>query len=168
MISADLGKQLESYIQQLVDTGRYGSKSEVLREGVRLVQDPETRLTTLDASIRRGIADATPAERNRRAMSSTVSTLRTSGIFSSAKVAMAEARQVIKWMRIPSATNSRPTDVDVPLRSWRPIGVAERAFIMHLLRQEFPGRAEILEQLNSLEVMRIGFGSSLKLRSQGP
>ncbi|OCJ13107.1 addiction module antitoxin [Rhizobium sp. AC44/96] len=58
MISADLGKQLESYIQQLVDTGRYGSKSEVLREGVRLVQDRETRLTALNASIRRGIADA--------------------------------------------------------------------------------------------------------------
>jgi antitoxin ParD1/3/4 len=58
MISADLGKQLETYIQQLVDTGRYGSKSEVLREGVRLVQDRETRLTALDASIRRGIADA--------------------------------------------------------------------------------------------------------------
>lgn len=58
MISADLGKQLESYIQQLVDTGRYGSKSEVLREGVRLVQDRETRLAALDASITRGIADA--------------------------------------------------------------------------------------------------------------
>jgi antitoxin ParD1/3/4 len=58
MISADLGKQLESYIQQLVDTGRYGSKSEVLREGVRLVQDRETRLVALDASIMRGIADA--------------------------------------------------------------------------------------------------------------
>jgi antitoxin ParD1/3/4 len=58
MISADLGKQLESYIQQLVDTGRYGSKSEVLREGVRLVQDRETRLAALDASIMRGIADA--------------------------------------------------------------------------------------------------------------
>ncbi|KEQ02949.1 type II toxin-antitoxin system ParD family antitoxin [Pseudorhizobium pelagicum] len=58
MISADLGKQLESYIQQLVDTGRYGSKSEVLREGVRLVQDRETRLVALDASITRGIADA--------------------------------------------------------------------------------------------------------------
>ncbi|MDL2406197.1 type II toxin-antitoxin system ParD family antitoxin [Rhizobium calliandrae] len=58
MISADLGKQLESYIQQLVDTGRYGSKSEVLREGVRLVQDRETRLAALDASIKRGIADA--------------------------------------------------------------------------------------------------------------
>ncbi|WP_413712572.1 type II toxin-antitoxin system ParD family antitoxin [Rhizobium sp. Rhizsp82] len=58
MISADLGKQLESYIQQLVDTGRYGSKSEVLREGVRMVQDRETRLAALDASITRGIADA--------------------------------------------------------------------------------------------------------------
>jgi antitoxin ParD1/3/4 len=58
MISADLGKQLETYIQQLVDTGRYGSKSEVLREGVRLVQDRETRLAALDACIMRGIADA--------------------------------------------------------------------------------------------------------------
>jgi antitoxin ParD1/3/4 len=58
MISADLGKQLESYIQELVETGRYGSKSEVLREGVRLVQDRETRLAALDASIMRGIGDA--------------------------------------------------------------------------------------------------------------
>lgn len=44
-------------LQQLVDTGLYGSKSEVLREGVRL-QDRETRLAALDASIIRGIADA--------------------------------------------------------------------------------------------------------------
>jgi antitoxin ParD1/3/4 len=58
MISADLGKQLENYIQQLVETGRYGSKSEVLREGVRLVQDRETKLAALDASIMRGMADA--------------------------------------------------------------------------------------------------------------
>ena len=58
MISADLGKQLESYVQKLVETGRYGSKSEVLREGVRLIQDREARLAALDASIMRGIADA--------------------------------------------------------------------------------------------------------------
>jgi len=58
MISAELGKTLEHYIQQLVDTGRYGSKSEVLREGVRLIQDRETRLSALDASIMRGVADA--------------------------------------------------------------------------------------------------------------
>lgn len=57
MISADLGKSLEAYLQQLVDTGRYGSKSEVLREGVRLIQDRETRLASLDAALARGEAD---------------------------------------------------------------------------------------------------------------
>ncbi|MEP7349498.1 MAG: type II toxin-antitoxin system ParD family antitoxin [Sphingorhabdus sp.] len=58
MISADLGKKLESYIAALVTTGRYNSKSEVLREGVRLIQDREARLAALDASIARGLADA--------------------------------------------------------------------------------------------------------------
>ena len=57
MISAELGKQLEDYIQQLVEAGRYGSKSEVLREGIRMVQDRETRLAALDASIARGLAN---------------------------------------------------------------------------------------------------------------
>lgn len=57
MISADLGKQLEGYVTQLIQSGRYGSKSEVLREGVRLIQDRETRLAALDASISRGLAD---------------------------------------------------------------------------------------------------------------
>lgn len=58
MISADLGQQLESFVARLVETGRYNSKSEVLREGVRLIQDRETRLAALDASIARGLADA--------------------------------------------------------------------------------------------------------------
>ncbi len=58
MISADLGQQLERFVSQLVDSGRYGSKSEVLREGVRLVQERETRKAALDASIARGLADA--------------------------------------------------------------------------------------------------------------
>lgn len=58
MISADLGQQLESYVAKLVETGRYNSKSEVLREGVRMIQDRETRLAALDASIARGVADA--------------------------------------------------------------------------------------------------------------
>lgn len=57
MISADLGNQLEAFVAQLVATGRYNSKSEVLREGVRLVQDREARLAALDASIDRGIED---------------------------------------------------------------------------------------------------------------
>lgn len=58
MISADLGRPLESFVTELVETGRYNSKSEVLREGVRLIQERERRLEALDASIARGLADA--------------------------------------------------------------------------------------------------------------
>ena len=58
MISADLGSTLETFVATLVETGRYNSKSEVLREGVRLVQEREARLAALDAAIARGIADA--------------------------------------------------------------------------------------------------------------
>ncbi len=55
--SVDLGNQLESFVGQLVKTGRYNSRSEILREGVRLIHERETRLAALDASIMRGIAD---------------------------------------------------------------------------------------------------------------
>ena len=58
MISADLGKTLETFVSDLVKSGRYNSKSEVLREGVRLVQEREARLSVLDAALARGIADA--------------------------------------------------------------------------------------------------------------
>ncbi|MDP3553357.1 type II toxin-antitoxin system ParD family antitoxin [Methylocystis sp.] len=57
-LSADLGSQLEAFVAKLVASGRYNSKSEVLREGVRLIQEREARLAALDASISRGIADA--------------------------------------------------------------------------------------------------------------
>ena len=57
-MSADLGKTLEKFVTELVATGRYHSKSEVLREGVRLVQEREARLAALDASLARGVADA--------------------------------------------------------------------------------------------------------------
>lgn len=55
--SVDLGI-LEDVVTRLVKTGRYNSRSEILREGVRLIQERETRLAALDASILRGIADA--------------------------------------------------------------------------------------------------------------
>jgi antitoxin ParD1/3/4 len=58
MISAELGKQLEGVVARLVASGRYNSKSEVLREGVRLIEEREARLAALDASIARGLADA--------------------------------------------------------------------------------------------------------------
>lgn len=56
--SANLGTQLETYVTDLVKTGRYNSRSEVLREGVRLVEEREKRLALLDAAISRGLADA--------------------------------------------------------------------------------------------------------------
>jgi antitoxin ParD1/3/4 len=55
--SVNLGSQLESVVTKLVEVGRYNSRSEVLREGVRLVQEREARLETLHAGIRRGLAD---------------------------------------------------------------------------------------------------------------
>ena len=58
MISADLGPVLEAFVGDLVANGRYNSKSEVLREGVRLVQDREARLAALEAEIAKGIASA--------------------------------------------------------------------------------------------------------------
>jgi antitoxin ParD1/3/4 len=56
MISADPGPRLERYVTELVDPGRYGSKSEVLREGIRLVEGREKRLVLLDATLERGLA----------------------------------------------------------------------------------------------------------------
>ncbi len=49
---------LEEVIDRLVASGRYGSKIEVIREGVRLVEERERKLAVLDAAIERGIADA--------------------------------------------------------------------------------------------------------------
>jgi antitoxin ParD1/3/4 len=55
--SVNLGSQLEGFVSQLVKTGRYGSRSEVLREGIRIIHEREVRLAALDASILRAIDD---------------------------------------------------------------------------------------------------------------
>ena len=65
-MSADLGEALEKFVTALVATGRYHSKSEVLREGVRLIQEREARLAALDASIARGLTDAEAGRRENK------------------------------------------------------------------------------------------------------
>ena len=54
--SVELGK-LEEVVDRLVESGRYNSKSEVLREGVRLVEEREKRLEALDQALAKGLAD---------------------------------------------------------------------------------------------------------------
>lgn len=56
-ISADLGEKLEAVVNDLVANGRYNSKSEVLREGVRLVQEREAALAKLMEDLAPGLAD---------------------------------------------------------------------------------------------------------------
>jgi antitoxin ParD1/3/4 len=57
-ITVEPGDELEEFITNLVASGRYRSKREVLQEGVRLVQKREAQLADLDAAITRGIAAA--------------------------------------------------------------------------------------------------------------
>lgn len=56
-ISAELGETLEKVVADLVENGRYNSKSEVLREGVRLVQEREARFQELAAKLQAGQDD---------------------------------------------------------------------------------------------------------------
>jgi antitoxin ParD1/3/4 len=58
---------LEIAVKRLVASGRYNSKSEVIREGIRLVEEREKKLAALDDALMRGVADAdagrvTPAD----------------------------------------------------------------------------------------------------------
>ncbi len=56
--TVDLGVKLENIVGELVARGRFNSRSEILREGVRLIHERETRLLALDSAISRGLADA--------------------------------------------------------------------------------------------------------------
>lgn len=56
-MTVELGA-LEQVVDRLVRDGRYGSKSEVLRTGVRLVQEHEARLAALLEKLEEGLEDA--------------------------------------------------------------------------------------------------------------
>lgn len=53
-----LGNEIEAAMDGLIESGRYSSREDVLREGVRLVQNREARLARIDAATSRGIEDA--------------------------------------------------------------------------------------------------------------
>ena len=56
--SVNLGPKLEATVDDLVKNGRYGSRSEVLREGVRLVEEREAAIARFKAEMMKGIEDA--------------------------------------------------------------------------------------------------------------
>lgn len=57
-MNVSIGTRWETFVENTVKTGRYGSASEVVREGLRLVEEREARLQalrdTLNASIVEG------------------------------------------------------------------------------------------------------------------
>ena len=57
-MNVSIGERWESYVEALLKTGRYGSASEIVREGLRLVEEREAKLAalreTIEASLARG------------------------------------------------------------------------------------------------------------------
>ena len=66
--SYTLGPHFEGFVRQMVESGRYASASEVMRDGLRLMEEREAmreaKLETLRASIQDGLdsGDATPLD----------------------------------------------------------------------------------------------------------
>ncbi len=56
-MNVSIGERWEGFVDSVLKTGRYGSASEVVREGLRLVEEREAKLAalrdTLDTSIAR-------------------------------------------------------------------------------------------------------------------
>jgi antitoxin ParD1/3/4 len=59
MANITLGERYESYVKELVESGRYNSVSEVIRSGLRLLEEEEKvaqfRLECLQQEIQKGL-----------------------------------------------------------------------------------------------------------------
>ena len=53
-MNVSIGPRWEEFVSKAVETGRYGSASEVVREGLRLVEEREARLQALRESLELG------------------------------------------------------------------------------------------------------------------
>lgn len=57
--SISLGNHFDEFVTRQITTGRYGSASEVIRAGLRKLEDEEKKLETLRALIEEGQASGT-------------------------------------------------------------------------------------------------------------
>jgi antitoxin ParD1/3/4 len=55
-MNVSLGERWEKFVEAVVKAGRYGSASEVVREGLRLVEEREAKLKALREEIDAAIA----------------------------------------------------------------------------------------------------------------
>lgn len=65
--SISLGDHLTQFVDTQVASGRYGSASDVVRAGLRLLETQETELQALQEALKAGEASGTPAAFDGRA-----------------------------------------------------------------------------------------------------
>ncbi|HKU95307.1 MAG TPA: type II toxin-antitoxin system ParD family antitoxin [Vineibacter sp.] len=56
-MNVSIDERWESFVQQVVKEGRYGSASEVVREGLRLVEEREAKLAALRETINASVIE---------------------------------------------------------------------------------------------------------------
>lgn len=55
--TVSLGHHFESFVKSMLESGRYNNASEVVRDGLRMMEARERRLAMLDAALDRAQAD---------------------------------------------------------------------------------------------------------------
>lgn len=56
-MNVSIGERWEGFVESVVKSGRYGSASEVVREGLRLVEEREAKLQALRQTLSDSIAE---------------------------------------------------------------------------------------------------------------
>lgn len=59
--SVSLGDHFTSFVEAQVQSGRYGSASDVMRAGLRLLEEHETKVRSLQAALVAGEESGAPA-----------------------------------------------------------------------------------------------------------